>query len=92
MELYQTTTTEVANTTTARRFTEANTAQGSTTIHDVWPSSDFVEHLHEVSVRLESAAGIAARALLGEIDRDRALEALLGMLTNCRHHLRAVGS
>jgi len=55
----------------------------------IWPSSDFREHWHEVEVRLESAAGIAASALLGEMDRDAALEALIGMLEVSSRHLRA---
>lgn len=78
--------------TIAIHWTDATTSTtGSATIPNirVGPSTDFVEHVHEVEVRLDACAGIAAQALLGEIDRDHALEALIGMLEISGRHLRA---
>jgi len=70
--------------------TGANTTTTSATIH-VFPSTDFVEHLHEVSVRLDAAATILTQVLLGEVDVTPALfESLLGITENCRLQLKAV--
>jgi len=75
--------------------TATNTTDVSITVmvsNTLRPSSDWVEHLNEVSVRIDTAAGIAASALLREVDSDSALEAVLGMLENCRLHLKAVAA
>lgn len=80
---------------TALGATSANTSPAEVTVSvmasniRVRPSTDFVQHLNEVSVRLEAAAGIAASALLGQVDRERALEAVIGMLEVSTRHLRA---
>jgi hypothetical protein len=47
-------------------------------------------HLHEVRVRLDAGATVAAQALLGEVDRTAALEGLVGMIEHCRLHLKAI--
>ncbi len=46
--------------------------------------------LHEVSARLDVAAGIATYALLGELDADNALENLTRLLQVAQRHLKAL--